>query len=422
VLANVGTGFCRVKTERWPRGELLVRCREEQFYDLGVGQPGSLERLRAANRRGVLGVLATEGPTSRAQLGRATGLSRTTVSNLVQELIEAGQVIETTDRGRPHKGGSGRPPVMVALAAPSGGVAGVDIGHRHLRVAIADRSGQVLAEDQASLDVDGHGGQTLARAAAMVSALLVRSGLERLHGAGMCLPAPIDRRSSRISSGILPGWRDLVPADVLERELGVPVTVDNDANLGALAELHHGAARGISDLVYLKVASGLGAGIVLGGRLHRGATGIAGEIGHVQIREDGHVCRCGNRGCLETEVAIPQLLALLQPAYDEPLDARRLQALDEEGDAGVRRVLSDAGSTMGRALADLCNSLNPEQVVIGGPLGAAPSLLQGVRTAMDRYAQPNTAAALRVVSGELADQAEVRGAIALAIARVASAD
>ncbi|MCW2759908.1 MAG: hypothetical protein JWR85_109 [Marmoricola sp.] len=378
--------------------------------------------MRAANRRALVAVLAAEGPTSRAQLGRTTGLSRTTVSNLVHDLIASGQVVETADRGRPHKGGSGRPPVLVTLAAPSGGVAGVDIGHRHLRVAVADRSGHVLAEDQASLDVDGHGESTLRRAAAMVTSLLEASDLDRLHGVGMCVPAPIDRRSAKITSGILPGWRDLVPAEALEGELGVPVTADNDANLGALAELHHGAARGVGDLVYLKVASGLGAGIVLGGRLHRGATGIAGEIGHVQIREDGHVCRCGNRGCLETEVAMPQLLALLEPAYDEPLDASRLLALDAEGDAGVRRVLGDAGSTMGRALADLCNSLNPELLVLGGPLGSARSLLDGLRASVDRYAQPNTAAAVRVVPGELGDQAEVRGAIALAIARVASAD
>ena len=386
------------------------------------GHPGSLERMRAANRRALVAVLAAEGPTSRAQLSRATGLSRTTVSNLVHAMIEAGQLVETPGRGTPYKGGSGRPPVLVTLAAPSGGVAGVDIGHRHLRVAIADRSGQVLVEDDASLDVDGHGERTLRRAAAMVTSLLERSGLERLHGLGMCVPAPIDRRSAKITSGILPGWRDLVPASVLEGLLGVPATVDNDANLGALAEVHHGAARGVSDLVYLKVASGLGAGIVLGGRLHRGATGIAGEIGHVQIREDGRVCRCGNRGCLETEVAMPQLLALLEPAYDEPLDAARVLALDADGDAGVRRVLRDAGSTMGRALADLCNSLNPELLVVGGPLGSAPSLLEGLRAAVDRYAQPNTAAAVRVVPGELGDRAEVRGALALALARVASAE
>jgi predicted NBD/HSP70 family sugar kinase len=170
----------------------------------------------------------------------------------------------------------------------------------------------------------------------------------------------------------------------------------------------------------VKVASGLGAGIVLGGRLHRGATGIAGEIGHVQVGEDGQVCRCGNRGCLETEVAAPRLLAVLQPAYDEVLSVETVLALDAESDAGVRRVLSDAGRSVGRALADLCNSLNPEAIVLGGSLGTSPSLAAGVRAAVDRYAQPDAAAAVRVVAGELGDRAEVLGAVSLAIARVAA--
>ena len=236
----------------------------------------------------------------------------------------------------------------------------------------------------------------------------------------MCVPAPLDRRSARISTDILRGWRDLPPGEELGRRLGVPVFADNDANLGALAELNHGTARGAVDLVYVKVASGLGAGIVLGGRLHRGATGIAGEIGHVQVGEDGQVCRCGNRGCLETVVSAPRLVALLQPAYDEGLSVETVLELDADGDAGVRRVLSDAGMSVGRALADLCNSLNPEAVVLGGSLGTSPSLAAGVRAAVDRYAQPDTAAAVRVVAGELGDRAEVIGAVSLAIARIAS--
>ena len=166
--------------------------------------------------------------------------------------------------------------------------------------------------------------------------------------------------------------------------------------------------------------SGLGAGIVLGGRLHRGTTGIAGEIGHVQVGEDGQVCRCGNRGCLETLVAAPQLIGLLQPAYDEELSTERIRDLDAAGDAGVRRVLTDAGRTTGRALADLCNSLNPQAVVVGGSLGTSASLVAGIRASIDRYAQPDTAAAVRVVSGELGDRAEIVGTVALAIARVSA--
>jgi predicted NBD/HSP70 family sugar kinase len=233
------------------------------------------------------------------------------------------------------------------------------------------------------------------------------------------VPAPLDRRSASIRTGILPGWRELSPSEELHRRLGVPVHADNDANLGALAEVGRGAARGATDVVYVKVASGVGAGIVLGGRLHRGTSGIAGELGHVQVREDGEVCRCGNRGCLETLVAAPRLEAVLQPAYDEQLSVERILELDAAGDAGTRRVLDDAGRAVGRALADLCNSLNPELVVVGGSLGASASLLAGTRAAVDRYAQPDTAAALRVVSGELGDRAEVVGAVSLAIARVA---
>jgi predicted NBD/HSP70 family sugar kinase len=384
--------------------------------------PGSsLERLRHGNRRAVLAALSAAGPQSRADLARSTGLSRTTVSSLVGELIASGQVVETQDRGTPYKGGSGRPPLLLALATPPGSVAGVDVGHRHVRVAVADRTATILAEDAVPLDVDDHGRATLQRAAAMVRAVARRAGIDvaDLLDVAMCVPAPIDRRSARITSGILAGWRGLAPADHLGTLLGRPVVLDNDANLGALAELHHGAARGSSDFVYVKIAGGVGAGIVLGGRLHRGASGIAGEIGHVQVRDHGAVCRCGNRGCLETEVSLPRLLALLAPAYDEPLDAGRVLALDESGDAGVRRVLGDAGSTVGRALGDLCNSLNPELVVVGGPLGSSPALLAGIRAAVDRYAQPDTAAAVSVRPSELGDDAELRGAIALAVARAA---
>ncbi|MCD4536008.1 ROK family transcriptional regulator [Nocardioides sp. cx-169] len=382
---------------------------------------GSLERLRVANRRAVTSLLSG-GPMSRADLARGTGLSRTTVSSLIAELIAGGLVSETTDRGRPHKGGSGRPPVLVTLSAPSGGVVGVDVGHRHVRVAVADRTGQVLAEDCAAVDVDTHGADTLDRTAVMVRAALHAAGVERdeVHAAAMCVPAPLDRRSARVSTGIMPGWRDLSPGEELQRRIGIPVFVDNDANLGALAEVERGAARGASDVLYVKVASGVGAGIVLGGRLHRGASGIAGELGHVQVGEDGPVCRCGNRGCLETMVSAPRLLDVLQPAYDEPLDVQRVLELDADGDAGVRRVLSDAGRTIGRALADLCNALNPELVLLGGSLGTSSALAVGIRASVDRYAQPDTAAAVRVAPGRLGDRAEIIGAVSLAIARVAS--
>jgi len=384
----------------------------------------SLERLRGANRRAVLAALAGQGPQSRANLARATGLSRTTVSSIVHELIAAGQAVETSERGRPHKGGSGRPPLLVAATAAHGAVAGIDLGHHHIRVAIANQHGSVLAEETHEVDVDDHGTEVLDRVTRMVGSLAASAGLDpgQLRGAGLCVPAPIDRRSAQIRSDVMPGWRDLAPAQRLAERLGVPVAADNDANLGALAELHHGAARGVGDFVYLKLASGVGAGLVLGGRLYRGGTGIAGEIGHVQIAEHGRVCRCGHRGCLETEVSVPRLLEHARPADSPTLGVEELLLLERAGDAGVRRVLGDAGRTVGRALADLCNSLNPAMLVIGGPLCSATSLLAGVRESVDRYAQPNAAAALRVAPAALGERAEVTGALAMAIARAALAD
>ena len=382
-------------------------------------EPGALVRLRAANRRTVLRALTQDGPCSRADLARRTGLSPTTVSSLVRDLLDDGLLAEGVTRGRPYKGGSGRPPRMVELATPTGSVAGVDIGHRHVRVAVADRAGAVLHEVERRIDADVRGPRTLDVACALLDEAVAGAGGGALVGVGLCVPAPIDRRSERISTGILPGWRGLVPVRTLADRIGVPVVADNDANLGALAELHRGAGRGAQDLVYVKLASGVGAGLVIGRQVFTGATGHAGELGHVRVREHGAICRCGNRGCLETEVAVPRLLDLLQPAYDERLDAAAVRRLEREGDPGVRRVLEDAGAAVGRVLADLCNSLNPGLVVIGGPFGASPALHRGLEAALHRYAQPDIARAVDLVPGELGMEAQVRGAIDLVVAGLA---
>ncbi len=384
--------------------------------------PGhSLAQLRTSNLRAVTGLLGSGGPQSRADLARGSGLSRTTVSSLVSELLEAGLVVETEDRGTPYKGGSGRPPLLVALALRPGGVAGVDIGHGHVRVAVSDRSAQVLAEVETLTDADPHGAATLDIAADLVRRAATEAGIPaaELLTVGLCVPAPIDRRSARVDHAILPGWNKLAPADELGRRLGVPVIVDNDANCGAMAEHQHGAGRGAADLLYVKLASGVGAGLVLGGRLHRGVAGLAGEIGHVLAREDGQVCRCGSRGCLETEVSTRRLLALLHPAYADELDLDGLLALDARGDTAVRRVLTDAGHTVGRVLAGLCTTLNPSMIVVGGSLGTSPALVEAIRGGVDRYAHPEAAASVEVVPGHFGGRAEIMGALALAISRAA---
>lgn len=384
--------------------------------------PGhSLAQLRSSNLRAITALLGSGGPQSRADLARGSGLSRTTVSSLVTELLDTGLVVETEDRGTPYKGGSGRPPLLVALAIRPGGVAGVDIGHGHVHVAVSDRSARILAEIETQTDADPHGNVTLDIAADLVRRAADDAGIPvvELLMVGLCVPAPIDRRSARVDHAVLPGWHELAPADELSRRVGLPVVVDNDANLGAIAEHQHGAGRGVADLLYVKLATGVGAGLVLGGRLHRGTAGLAGEVGHVLAREGGAVCRCGSRGCLETEVSTRRLLELLRPVYSDDLDLAGLLQLDAAGETPVRRVLTEAGHTAGRVLAGVCTTLNPARVVIGGSLGASATLVAAIRDGVDRYAHPEAAASCEVVSGKFGGRAELMGSLALAISRAA---
>jgi predicted NBD/HSP70 family sugar kinase len=360
------------------------------------------------------------GAATRAQIAAHAGLSRPTVSTLVAELVDAGVLVER--KGEPPRDAarSGRPPVRLALDASAGAAVGVDFGHRHLRVAVADLSAEVRAERRVELDVDHDAAAGLDTAAGLVDELLEEADVSRdaVLGCGMGLPGPIDRVSGMVgSSVILPGWVGVRAADELTARLELPVTVDNDANLGALAEMTYGAARGARDLVYVKVASGIGGSVVLNGRLHRGASGIAGEIGHVHVDAGGRVCRCGNRGCLETVAAGPALLALLRESHGEDLTLGDLLDLAHAGDLGTRRVLADAGRAIGRVLADACNVLNPELIVFGGELAAAGEpLLEGARDALARYALPAAVDATRVTGGVLGDRAGVLGALALVIA------
>jgi predicted NBD/HSP70 family sugar kinase len=284
-------------------------------------------------------------------------------------------------------------------------------------VALADLSHQILAEEQIALDVDHSAREGLAAAGAMVGRLLTRTATVpgAVVGVGMGLPGPIDSATGAVgSSAILPGWVGVPAAAAMERHLGQPVLVDNDANLGALAEVTWGAGKGVADVVYIKAATGLGAGLVIDGRLHRGRAGTAGEIGHTTIDEHGRVCRCGNRGCLETFVAAPVLLELLRHSHPPGLTARGMLELAAGGDTGCRRVVADAGRAIGSAVANLCNLLNPERVVVGGDLaGAGDLLLDPMREVVGRFAVP--AAVPQIVAGVLGERAEVLGALALVL-------
>ena len=379
---------------------------------------GSLSSLRELNRLKVFEVVREQRTVSRAEIATLTGLARSTVSTLVGELQQAGLVVESEDTRAEGAAPSGRPPLMLSLHPDAGAVIGIQFDHDYVRVAIADLSLTLLAEGTIESDVDNDAQAGLEAASTLAGELIEQAGVqrERLIGAGVALSGPIDSATGRITSTTsLPSWVGVDVASWLGERLGVPVRLENDANLGALAESLLGAGRGTSEMAYVMLSSGIGGGLILGGRLYRGARGTAGEVGHVSLDENGLMCRCGSRGCLETMVGAAALIELLRRSHGDGITIERMINLAQAGDPGCQRVIADAGHTVGRVAAALCNEFNPERIVVGGELALAGDLLlDSLRDAVRRYAVP-AAGDVTVVAGALGDRAELMGALALVV-------
>ncbi|MFC6285482.1 ROK family protein [Nocardioides sp. GCM10027113] len=374
--------------------------------------PGSTSSLRAANQRRVVEVLQRSEdrrPVSQADIARATRLAPATVSNIVRELSGAGMV-ETTVVG-------GRRGTMVRIAREAGYVAGIDFGHRHLRVAVGDLSGEIHAVEREPIAPDHPHEDGLALAGEMLDRLAAQVGTERsaIAHVGLGLPTPLDRDGLVMSAAILPGWVGVDAHREAERVLGRPTTIENDANLGALAEHRWGAGRGHATMAYVKVSSGVGAGLVIDGQIFRGAFGTAGELGHLTIDEQGPFCRCGSRGCLEAYASV----GMAQEALADQMPGAGvddLVAAARQGAMGPLRVFEDAGLRLGWGLAMLANLLNPSCVVVGGDMSRAGDLLlDPVRVGLRRHALASVSAATEVRLASLGDRASVIGAVMLAL-------
>ncbi len=388
-----------------------------------VPEPATVSARRRRTREQLLAVLARHDALSRAELAQLTGLSRSAVGACVADLVEQGLVGEgpATERAA---AGPGRPAAVVRLLRGAGIVLGLDFGHTHVTAAVADTAGRILAERGEILDVDGRPQQALDTGARLAYEALAACGqaMAAVVGVAAGIPGPIDVRTSVVREPtILASWIGLDPEAELAARLRRPVRVANDADMGARAEHLYGAGRGVEDLVYVKASHGIGAGLILGGRPYRGATGIAGEIGHTQLPGAINWCRCGNQGCLETVVSVGAVRRRLEHVLGgAALSSPSMAEL--AASPAAARVLTDAGRTIGRVLADLINCLNPAAVVLGGELGAAGEpLVAGVRESIDRHAGQAGAGAVQVRAGRLGERAELLGAVATAIGMGAGA-
>jgi predicted NBD/HSP70 family sugar kinase len=380
--------------------------------------------LREVGRLRVLEALHTTPRSSRPELVRVTGLSRATVSSLIADLITVGLVTEDEGPEEPEPRRTGRPAQSLSLVPSAGYAIGADIGHQHVRVILCDLFGAVLWEHWVAKDVDRAPEETLDLVAVLVGRALQETGVgrERVLGIGAGIASPVEIGSGALGAeGIMPGWVGLRLTDELRRRTSLPVRVTNDANAGALAERMYGAGRQAGDMVYVRLSAGIGAGIVSNGRLLLGARGLAGEIGHLPLINDGLICRCGNRGCLETVASPVAIARLLSESWGERVAPRDLPALIRERNAGALRAVRDAGDAVGRALATLVTLLNPRLIVVGGDLAAAgDDILEPMRAGVLRHTLPSAAEGVDIVTGGLGDGAEVRGAAGLVLADAAS--
>jgi predicted NBD/HSP70 family sugar kinase len=284
-----------------------------------------------------------------------------------------------------------------------------------LRVSVAGFGGDVRGQRAIGVEGPRQGTAGLDPAVGLLDDALGDAGLATTNVAFAVLGVPTPLQPGAGPPGAFATSLREDPARELGRRLGIPTRAENDANLGALGEAAFGAGRGLDSFVYVKLAPhGLGCGLILAGRLFRGATGFAGELGHVQLREDGPLCACGGRGCLVGMLG-PSLIDLVQPAYERSLGFADLLELAAADEVGPARMLEDLGRAIGRPLADLCTVLNPAAIVLDGSLGpAGRHVIAGMRHLIDRHSPPVTAEAARVIPGVLGDRAEALGAVALA--------
>jgi predicted NBD/HSP70 family sugar kinase len=358
-----------------------------------------------------------ERETSRAEIARATGLARSTVSQRVGGLLELGLVVEEGDA----RSTGGRPATRLRLNRTGGVVLAADLGANHDRLTVSDLTGQVLAEQTGRRSIAQGPKVILGWVRDNFLAQLARLGLGvgQVIGVGIGVPGPVEFAAGRaVKPPIMPGWNGVSIAEHFAGALpGVDVLVDNDVNIMAVGE-HRSTRRGsVSDMIYVKVATGIGAGIIAGGQLQRGARGAAGDIGHVRSSQHTDViCACGNAGCIEAVASGSALARRLHALGHDTSTARDVVALVQNGNADAVRLVREAGRLLGEVLAHAVNLLNPSVLVIGGDLAKAEQqLFAGIREAIYRRSSCLATENLEIVRTRLGDRAGVIGAAALVL-------
>ncbi|MET3905669.1 ROK family protein [Paenarthrobacter sp. 4246] len=380
----------------------------EAGIDAGINSAPEAGNL---SRAGDLFQLLRDGQArTRAELAVTTGLARSTIASRIDALIGSGLV---GPAGEASSSG-GRPPSRFAFNPAARVVLAVDVGATHVIVAVTDLGGNVLAEQRLRQEVAEGPDAVLGRVVAAGRELLAEAGREPgdLAGIGIGLPGPVEHASGKpVKPPIMPGWDGFDVVSYVQRSLPVPVLVDNDVNIMALGE-RTAYWPDHQNFLFIKVATGIGAGIISSGQLQRGANGTAGDLGHVRVpRGDDVLCRCGNHGCLEALASGPAVARQLQAQGLEASTGGDVLRLVGEGNLQAIQALRQAGRDVGDVLATVVNLLNPSMIIIGGSVGeAGEHLVAGIREVVYRRSLPLATTHLRIGISMAGQRAAVLGA------------
>src|SRR5215207_4486528 len=379
----------------------------------------------------IIRALRMQGRISRNEVSRITGWSKAKTSQEVRSLVEKGYLVQVGEGASE----GGRKPRLLRINNQLGYIAGIDIGATSLEVALADVTGLTLQQCAEPTDVHLNPEMVLGRCSELLAELINQQGgtADQILGIGVGVPGPVDfARGVLVAPPLMPGWENFPIRDFFKQTFNSAfVAVDNDVNIMALGELRAGDGAAVDHFIFVKIGTGIGAGIISNGRIHRGNDGSAGDIGHICIDKTGPLCACGNIGCLEAMAAGPAIvsrameaarngsspsLSQMRESNGGFLRPEDVNAACREGDQAALDVIRESGKMIGDVLASLVNFFNPSHIFIGGGISNFGNhLLVAIRQAVLQRSLPLATTHLSIKFSRMGSKAGIIGAISLAL-------
>jgi glucokinase-like ROK family protein len=389
------------------------------------------ENVKNLNKHAIIDLIRfTPNGISRVELARELNLTRAAITSIINDLQAMGIVDEVEGQIR-----SGRKPIVLEINPHRGYVVGIDMGATHVTMLLANYAAHVVKDIEWTIDIDDGPQKIISQIDEHLHQMLMEMNLRMEEIKAICLgvPGPVVLRGGMVSEPpIMPGWDKFPIESYIQSLWDVPVTLGNDAELGAIGEWAYGAGRGEENLAYVKVGRGIGAGMLLDGQIYHGADGSAGEIGHITIDENGPLCSCGNRGCLEAmaggNAVAKRAVELVKKGQRTELSTIRpvdsIQSKDViaaacNGDLVAQQILSETGAHLGTAIAGLVNLFNPSMIIVGGGVSQIGDLLlEPIRQTVQKRSLRMASKRLRISTALLGRRSSAMGAVVQALSLI----